>query len=144
MKTKNIILMALLVVVVLVGLYAGTILINDNTEATNESNLTLNDTNDTLNETVNETINKTTTNTAKSDKKTETTTKKSNSNKKSDSDIVSESIQENYQQGDGSYYRQVEYKDGNFRQYDTKTGKLIGSSYDSDQGKLREMYGDMN
>lgn len=50
--------------------------------------------------------------------------------------VVSEDVRENYQAGDGSHYRQVEYSDGNFRQYDTKSGKLIGSSYDSDQKKL--------
>ncbi|MBR0472661.1 MAG: hypothetical protein IJI98_08220 [Methanosphaera sp.] len=67
----------------------------------------------------------------------------SNSMKKSSSsgsEIESEKVKENLQAGDGSYYREVTYKDGNFRQYDTN-GKLIGSSYDSDQGKLRELYG---
>ena len=40
--------------------------------------------------------------------------------------------------GEG-YYREVTYKDGGFRQYDTQTGDLIGSSYDSDQDKLPSM-----
>lgn len=63
-------------------------------------------------------------------------TKKSSS----DSNIKSVTYQENLQAGDGSYYKEVNYKDGNFRQYDTN-GELIGSSYDSDQAKLRQKYG---
>ena len=54
------------------------------------------------------------------------------------SDIVSEEVKFNAQNGEG-YYREVTYKDGGFRQYDTKTGELIGSSYDSDQSKLPSM-----
>ena len=54
------------------------------------------------------------------------------------SDIVSEEVKFNAQNGEG-YYREVTYKDGGFRQYDTETGELIGSSYDSDQGKLPSM-----
>ena len=54
------------------------------------------------------------------------------------SDIVSEEVKFNHQNGEG-YYREVTYKDGGFRQYDTKTGDLIGSSYDSDQDKLPSM-----
>lgn len=54
------------------------------------------------------------------------------------SDIVSEEVKFNAQNGEG-YYREVTYKDGGFRQYDTQTGDLIGSSYDSDQDKLPSM-----
>ena len=54
------------------------------------------------------------------------------------SDIVSEEVKFNAQNGEG-YYREVTYKDGGFRQYDTETGELIGSSYDSDQNKLPSM-----
>lgn len=53
-------------------------------------------------------------------------------------DIVSEEVKYNYQ-NDGGYYREVTYKDGGFRQYDTESGELIGSSYDSDQDKLPSM-----
>ncbi|WP_292892759.1 flagellar protein, FliL [Methanobrevibacter sp.] len=53
-------------------------------------------------------------------------------------DIVSEEVKFNAQNGEG-YYREVTYKDGGFRQYDTETGDLIGSSYDSDQDKLPSM-----
>ena len=54
------------------------------------------------------------------------------------SDIVSEEVKFNAQNGEG-YYREVTYKDGGFRQYDTQSGELIGSSYDSDQDKLPSM-----
>lgn len=52
-----------------------------------------------------------------------------------DNGIVSEEVKFNAQEGDG-YYREVTYKDGGFRQYDTESGELIGSSYDSDQDQL--------
>ena len=51
------------------------------------------------------------------------------------SKIISETIKFNSQKGEG-YYRQVEYEDGGFRQFDDETGELIGSSYKSDQDKL--------
>ena len=54
------------------------------------------------------------------------------------SDIVSEEVKFNAQNGEG-YYREVTYKDGGFRQYDTESGDLIGSSYESDQDKLPSM-----
>ena len=54
------------------------------------------------------------------------------------SDIVSEEVKFNAQNGEG-YYREVTYKDGGFRQYDTESGELIGSSYESDQDKLPSM-----
>ena len=41
----------------------------------------------------------------------------------------------NYQQG-GGYFKQVEYTDGNFRQFDCDTLELIGSSYRADQKYL--------
>ena len=53
-------------------------------------------------------------------------------------DKVSEEIKFNAQNGEGSY-REVTYSDGGFRQYDTESGELIGSSYDSDQDKLPSM-----
>lgn len=53
-------------------------------------------------------------------------------------DVVKEEVKQNYQNGEGSY-KEVTYSDGGFRQYDTDTGELIGSSYDSDQGKLPSM-----
>ncbi|MBQ2666674.1 hypothetical protein [Methanobrevibacter sp.] len=53
-------------------------------------------------------------------------------------DIVKEEVKFNAQNGEG-YYREVTYKDGGFRQFDTETGELIGSSYESDQDKLPSM-----
>lgn len=52
--------------------------------------------------------------------------------------IVHEEVKPNSQNGEGSY-RQVTYSDGGFRQYDTESGELIGSSYQSDQDKLPSM-----
>lgn len=54
------------------------------------------------------------------------------------SDIVKEEVKFNAQNGEG-YYREVTYSDGGFRQYDSESGELIGSSYDSDQDKLPSM-----
>lgn len=51
------------------------------------------------------------------------------------SNIVDEVVKFNAQKGEG-YYREVTYSDGGFRQYDTESGDLIGSSYDSDKDKL--------
>ena len=62
---------------------------------------------------------------------------KSNSNSKSN--VVNETVKYNGQADDGSYYREVSYSDGGFRQYDTSSGKLIGSSYESDQKYLPSM-----
>ena len=53
----------------------------------------------------------------------------------SDDEIVSEKVKFNSQNGEG-YYREVTYADGGFRQFDTQTGELIGSSYACDQDKL--------
>ena len=126
---QSVLIIALVaIVVVLAGVIFATsinTLTNDTNNTTNDTvNVTLNDTNDTNNTTVN-------TKEASSSKKSS----------KSDSNIASESIKENYQAGDGSHYREVQYKDGNIRQYDS-SGKLIGSSYDSDQAQLKRDAGD--
>ncbi|WP_407374192.1 flagellar protein, FliL [Methanobrevibacter sp.] len=62
----------------------------------------------------------------------------SDSSQSGGSDIISEVVKFNGQKGEG-HYREVTYKDGGFRQYDTETGELIGSSYDSDQENLPSM-----
>ncbi|MBQ6098522.1 MAG: flagellar protein, FliL [Methanobrevibacter sp.] len=59
----------------------------------------------------------------------------SDSSSSGDGGIVSEIVKFNEQNGEG-YYREVTYKDGGFRQYDAESGKLIGSSYGSDQANL--------
>ena len=51
-------------------------------------------------------------------------------------------VTHNYQ-GDGWEMYQINYNDGNFRQYDTKTGELVGSSFDEDQEKLGVVDGDL-
>ena len=61
-----------------------------------------------------------------------------NNSASQDSDIVTEVVKFNAQNGEG-YYREVTYKDGGFRQYDTQSGELIGSSYSSDQANLPSM-----
>lgn len=99
----------------------------------NQTNNTTNETNITLNNTNNTTVNET--------NQTTNSASKSNSKKKSSSDVVSTETKENYQAGDGSKYKEVTYKDGNFRQYDSG-GNLIGSSYSSDQGYLKKKAGD--
>lgn len=52
--------------------------------------------------------------------------------------IVKEEIIKNGQE-EGLTYREVTYEDGGFRQFDVESGKLIGSSYESDQDKLPSM-----
>lgn len=54
-----------------------------------------------------------------------------------DSDVVSVEIEYSEQLGD--YLKQVNYKDGGFRQFDVDTGELIGSSYPEDQKYLPSM-----
>ena len=72
------------------------------------------------------------------DVKTASSDAGSGSQDSGDSNVVSEEVKFNHQNGEG-YYREVTYNDGGFRQYDTKSGELIGSSYDSDQDKLPSM-----
>ncbi len=55
--------------------------------------------------------------------------------KANEDNVVSEEIKDNRQAGSGQY-RLVNYNDGGFRQFDVETGKLIGSSYKSDQEYL--------
>ena len=38
---------------------------------------------------------------------------------------------------------EVTYRDGGFRQFDTSTGEMIGSSYDEDQEKLGVINGSL-
>ena len=54
-----------------------------------------------------------------------------------DDDIVSVEIE--YSEQYGGYLKQVNYKDGGFRQFDLDTGELIGSSYAEDQKYLPSM-----
>ena len=66
----------------------------------------------------------------------------SSSSSSSGSGVTGGGAEYNAQDG-GGYYYQINYSDGNFRQYDTKTGDLIGSSFDEDQEKLGNVNGEM-
>ncbi len=119
MRTKNVMILGVAILILIAILvYAGTIMIQaDNNTTTNNStvNITLNNTNNT-------TDNSTTSTTQK------TTTK--SSNKSNSPRVVDEEIKYNYQVDDGSYYREVSYSDGSFKQYDLNgkeisTGELI-------------------
>ena len=65
----------------------------------------------------------------------------SSSSSSSGSGVTGGGAEYNAQDG-GGYYYQINYSDGNFRQYDTKTGDLIGSSFDEDQEKLGNYNGE--
>ena len=78
----------------------------------------------------------------KVDQVTSSDSSSGSSNGGSGSDIVSEIVKPNSQNGEGSY-REVTYKDGGFRQYDSESGELIGSSYDKDQEKLGVVDGNL-
>lgn len=56
--------------------------------------------------------------------------------------VVKEEVVFNGQAGEG-YIREVTYSDGNFRQYDNATGKLIGSSFEGDQARLGNPNGEL-
>ena len=56
--------------------------------------------------------------------------------------VVKEEVVFNGQAGEG-YIREVTYSDGNFRQYDNATGKLIGSSFEGDQARLGNPNGNL-
>ena len=124
MNNNNLIIVALVaIIIVLSGIVVWmTVLITSTNDTNESSNVTLNDSENSTNV-------------------TKTTTDPSSKSKSSDSNIKSESIKENYLAGDGSHYREVEYKDGNFRQYDSN-GKLICSSYESNQAQLKRDAGD--
>lgn len=66
----------------------------------------------------------------------------SSSSSNSASGVTGGGAEYNAQDG-GGYYYQINYSDGNFRQYDTKTGDLIGSSFDEDQEKLGNYNGEL-
>lgn len=122
MKTQNLIILA--VTILLIALLAYIVF---GTQTTPENNTTNETINLTLNETNNTTENQTT---------PKTTTKKQTKTK--EPKVISDELQYNYQVDDGSYYRQVEYSDGNFRQIDTN-GKIIGSSYKNDHVEGQSM-----
>lgn len=122
MNSNKLLIAIIIIIVVVIGAVSAVFLTGDNSDDFNSTN----NTNMTNNTTINTSSIANSQNSASGD---------SSSN---DPSVVSESVEFNYQNGEG-YYRQVEYSDGNFRQYDVNTGKLIGSSYASDQKYLPSM-----
>ena len=118
MDSNKLLIAIIIIIVVIIGAVSAVFLTGDNSDdfnSTNSTNMT----------------NNTTMNTS-SIANSQNSASNSPSNGPS---VVSESVEYNYQNG-GGYYRQVEYSDGNFRQYDVNTGELIGSSFESDQKYL--------
>ncbi|MDE4079017.1 flagellar protein, FliL [Candidatus Methanosphaera massiliense] len=127
MRDKPVLLLLVIVIIVIIGAVSAFSLYQPENNTTN--NTTVNITNNTTNITNNTTSN---------DTPSSSSSDSSSSNSNNGPSVVSTHDEENYQAGDGSHYKQVEYSDGNFRQYDYN-GKLIGSSYDSDQKYLPSM-----
>ncbi|WP_304125718.1 flagellar protein, FliL [Methanosphaera cuniculi] len=125
MRNNAIALIIIIVVIVIAALGISTTFNNTTNNTTNNNttdNITLE--------------NNTTDNTTQT---TQTAQKTDNGgSKSSEPSVVNTETKENYQAADGSHYKEVSYSDGNFRQYDSN-GKLIGSSYESDQSKLPSM-----
>ena len=115
MNSNKLLIAIIIIIVVVIGVVSAVFLTGDNSDDFNSTNMT----------------NNTTMNTS-SIANSQNSASNSPSNGPS---VVSESVEYNYQNG-GGYYRQVEYSDGNFRQYDVNTGELIGSSFESDQKYL--------
>lgn len=119
MDGNKLLIAIIIIIVVVIGAVSAVFLTGDSSDDSNSTNITNNMTNDT-------TINTSSVNSQNS---------ASGDSSSNDPSVVGESVEFNYQNGEG-YYRQVEYADGNFRQYDINTGELIGSSFESDQQYL--------
>ncbi|PWB86978.1 hypothetical protein MBBWO_00920 [Methanobrevibacter woesei] len=121
MDNNKLLIAIIIIIVVVIGAVSAVFLTGDSSDDSNSTNIT----NITNNTTVDTSSVSSSQNSAGGDSS-------------NDPYVVSESVEFNYQNGEG-YYRQVEYSDGNFRQYDVNTGELIGSSYPSDQKYLPSM-----
>lgn len=122
MDKKNIIIVLLCVIVlILAATVISGVFTNTNKNTTNMNTTVENTTNDTINTT--DSVN---------------TTNNTNKTNPNEPQIVSKKWVTNHQAGDGSLMLEVTYSDGNFRQYD-KNGKLIGSSFESDQKYLPQL-----
>jgi len=115
MRTKNVILLGIIAVILIpILVYAGTIITQaseNNTTDNTSVNITLNDTNTTEDNT---------TTTQKSKTKSST----QSSSKSNSPSIVKDEVRYNYQVDDGSYYREIEYSDGSFKQYDLRGNEI--------------------
>ena len=122
MDTKDIVIIVLVIAIILAvgGIFVLNSNSNDNSDD-NVTNITNNTTEDSLQEV------------------TKNATVEENNNDGDDVtaglSIVKEEVYFNGQAGEG-YIREVTYSDGNFRQYDSVTGELIGSSFEGDQARL--------
>ena len=122
MDTKDIVIIVLVIAIILeVG---GIFVLNSNSNDNSDDNVT-NITNNTTEDSPQEV--------------TKNATVEENNNDGDDVtaglSIVKEEVYFNGQAGEG-YIREVTYSDGNFRQYDSVTGELIGSSFEGDQARL--------
>ena len=132
MKSTNliIVLCAIIVILAIIGAIYSTGVLSDN----NKDNTTVNVTNNLSNDSDVGNIQSNDSDVGN----IQSNNDQNQSSSKSD-DVVSEEVKYNGQADNGSYYREVTYSDGGFRQYDTSSGELIGSSYDSDQKNLPSM-----
>lgn len=122
MDTKDIVIIVLVIAIILA--VGGIFVLNSNSNENSDDNVT-NITNNTTEDSPQEV--------------TKNATVEENNNDGDDVtaglSIVKEEVYFNGQAGEG-YIREVTYSDGNFRQYDSVTGELIGSSFEGDQARL--------
>ena len=122
MDTKDIVIIVLVIAIILA--VGGIFVLNSNSNDNSDDNVT-NITNNTTEDSPQEV--------------TKNATVEENNNDGDDVttglSIVKEEVYFNGQAGEG-YIREVTYSDGNFRQYDSVTGELIGSSFEGDQARL--------
>lgn len=122
MDTKDIVIIVLVITIILA--VGGIFVLNSNSNDNSDDNVT-NITNNTTEDSPQEV--------------TKNATVEENNNDGDDViaglSIVKEEVYFNGQAGEG-YIREVTYSDGNFRQYDSVTGELIGSSFEGDQARL--------
>lgn len=122
MDTKDIVIIVLVIAIILA--VGGIFVLNSNSNENSDDNVT-NITNNTTEDSPQEV--------------TKNATVEENNNDGDDVtaglSIVKEEVYFNGQAGEG-YIREVTYSDGNFRQYDSVTGELIGSSFEGDRARL--------
>jgi flagellar basal body-associated protein FliL len=122
MDTKDIVIIVLVIAIILA--VGGIFVLNSNSNDNSDDNVT-NITNNTTEDSPQEV--------------TKNATVEENNNDGDDVtaglSIVKEEVYFNGQAGEG-YIREVTYSDGNFRQYDSVTEELIGSSFEGDQARL--------
>ena len=135
MDTKDIVIIVLVIAIILA--VGGIFVLNSNSNDNSDDNVT-NITNNTTEDSPQE-VTKNATVEENNNEVTKNATVEENNNDRDDVtaglSIVKEEVYFNGQAGEG-YIREVTYSDGNFRQYDSVTGELIGSSFEGDQARL--------